>query len=84
VACIGLHVPLPVFAAADVVAASAWAALYGGIGIAGGAIFPQVWQGVVAGVVLVVLIALAPALWTRWRSGRTAAGPTDQRGATPE
>ncbi len=84
VACIGLHVSLPVFAAADVLAASSWAALYGGIGIAGGAIFPHVWQGVVAGVVVVVLIAVAPGLWSRWRSGRPAARPTDQRGATPE
>ncbi|UZJ26340.1 VTT domain-containing protein [Rhodococcus antarcticus] len=84
VACIGLHVSLPVFAAADVVAASAWAALYGGIGIAGGAIFPHVWQGVVAGVVVVVLIAVAPGLWSRWRADRPAASPTDQRGATPE
>lgn len=87
VACIGLHVPLPVFAAADVVAASAWAALYGGIGIAGGAIFPHVWQGVVAGIAVVVLIAVVPGRWTRFRSGRGTADqprPTDQRGATPE
>lgn len=35
VSCVGLGMTVPVFAAADVAAAAAWAGLYGGIGIAG-------------------------------------------------
>lgn len=77
VACIGLGMTLPVFAAADVVAASAWALLYGGIGIAGGVIFPHVWQAVVAGIVVVVLIGAAPALWNKLHHGRDDRTPND-------
>lgn len=75
-ACVGLGMGVPVFAAADVAAAAAWAGLYGGIGIAGGAIFPHVWQGVVAGILVVVAIAAGPALWRRLRGGAPSPDPS--------
>lgn len=45
----------------------AWAATYQLIGVLGGSLFPEPWQGVVAAVGLTLLISGAPALWRRLR-----------------
>lgn len=54
--------PVRRYAAADLVAAVLWAALYATIGLAGRAVFPEPWQGVGACIVLVLLVCLAGAL----------------------
>ncbi|MEV6595736.1 VTT domain-containing protein [Actinoplanes sp. NPDC051346] len=44
------------FVIANLPACALWAAVYAGIGVAGGSIFPEPWQGVVAAIVLVLVI----------------------------
>ncbi|MEU7033192.1 VTT domain-containing protein [Streptomyces sp. NPDC046237] len=66
-ACLLAEMPLRRFVRGDVPACLAWAATYGLIGILGGSLFPEPWQGVLAAVALTVLISLAPALWRRVR-----------------
>ncbi|MFJ3582609.1 DedA family protein [Streptomyces sp. NPDC090127] len=66
-ACLLAEVPLRRFVRGDVWACLAWAATYQLIGILGGSLFPEPWQGVVAAVGLALLISAAPALWRRVR-----------------
>ncbi|MEU2022252.1 VTT domain-containing protein [Streptomyces sp. NPDC016469] len=56
------------FARGDVPACLAWAATYQLIGILGGSLFPEPWQGVVAAVGLTLLISGGPAVWRRTRA----------------
>ncbi|MFD5628681.1 MULTISPECIES: DedA family protein [unclassified Streptomyces] len=69
-ACLLAKMPLRTFARGDVPACLAWAATYQLIGVAGGSLFSEPWEGVVAAVVLTVVISLLPGLWKRVR--RTA------------
>lgn len=66
-ACLLGRMPLRRFARGDVPACLAWAATYQLIGLLGGSLFPEPWQGVVAAVGLTLLISGAPALWHRLR-----------------
>ncbi|WP_069169639.1 DedA family protein [Streptomyces griseus] len=67
-ACLLGRMPLRRFAQGDVPACLAWAATYQLIGILGGSLFPEPWQGVVAAVLLALLISGTPALWRRLRT----------------
>ncbi|MEU6016443.1 DedA family protein [Streptomyces sp. NPDC047515] len=67
-ACLLGRMPLRRFARGDVPACLAWAATYQLIGILGGSLFPEPWQGVVAAVGLTLLISGAPAVWRRTRA----------------
>ncbi|MFH8514661.1 DedA family protein [Streptomyces gelaticus] len=67
-ACLLGRMPLPRFARGDVPACLAWAATYQLIGVLGGSLFPEPWQGVVAAVGLTLLISAAPAMWRRMRA----------------
>lgn len=78
-ACLLGRMPLRRFARGDVPACLAWAATYQLIGILGGSLFPEPWQGVAAAVVLTVLVSAAPAVWRKvapavWRRVRTRFG----------
>ncbi|MFF8605965.1 DedA family protein [Streptomyces sp. NPDC015346] len=66
-ACLLSGMPLRRFLRGDVPACLAWAATYQLIGIVGGSLFPEPWQGVVAAVVLTVLISGGPGVWRRLR-----------------
>ncbi|GGT56769.1 DedA family protein [Streptomyces purpureus] len=68
-ACLLAQMPLRRFVRGDVPACLAWAATYQLIGILGGSLFPEPWQGVVAAVALTLLISAAPAVWRRLRRG---------------
>ncbi|MFD7811767.1 DedA family protein [Streptomyces sp. NPDC059785] len=70
-ACLLAKMPLGTFARGDVPACLAWALTYQLIGILGGSLFKEPWEGVVAAVVLTVLVSVTPGLWRRMR--RTAA-----------
>ncbi|MEU0373944.1 VTT domain-containing protein [Streptomyces sp. NPDC006283] len=76
-ACLLAGMPLHRFVRGDVPACLAWAATYGLIGILGGSLFAEPWQGVVAAVVLTMLVSGAPALWRRLRG----AGGSDSQHA---
>ncbi|WP_299538425.1 DedA family protein [uncultured Streptomyces sp.] len=66
-ACLLGRMPLARFVRGDVPACLAWAATYQLIGILGGSLFPEPWQGVVAAVGIALLISGVPALWRRVR-----------------
>ncbi|MEV5604023.1 DedA family protein [Streptomyces sp. NPDC052299] len=67
-ACLLGRMELRRFARGDIPACLAWAATYQLIGILGGSLFPEPWQGVVAAVGLTLLISGAPAVWRRTRT----------------
>ncbi|AWL41689.1 MULTISPECIES: DedA family protein [Streptomyces] len=67
-ACLLGRMPLRQFARGDVPACLAWAATYQLIGILGGSLFAEPWQGVLAAVVLTLVISGAPAVWRRLRA----------------
>ncbi|MFF8919239.1 DedA family protein [Streptomyces sp. NPDC015032] len=67
-ACLLGRIPLRRFARGDVPACLAWAATYQLIGILGGSLFPEPWQGVVAAVGLTLLVSGAPGVWRRTRA----------------
>lgn len=68
VACLLAEMPLRRFVRGDVFACLAWAATYQLIGILGGSLFPEPWQGVALAVALTFTIAAAPTLLRRHRS----------------
>lgn len=65
VACLLAELPLRRFARGDMPACLAWAVAYQLIGILGGSLLPEPWQGVALAVVLTLLISAAPPVW-RW------------------
>ena len=67
-ACLMAEWPLRRFVRGNLPACLAWAVTYQLIGILGGSLFKEPWEGVVAAVVLTVVISLAPGLWRRVRS----------------
>lgn len=67
VACLVAEMPLRRFVRGDVLACLAWAATYQLIGILGGALFPEPWQGVVLAVGLTFAIAAVPTFLRRFR-----------------
>lgn len=71
-ACLLAEWPLRRFARGNLPACLAWAVTYQLIGILGGSLFPEPWEGVVAAVALTVLVSLAPAVWRRVRGERPA------------
>ncbi|MFF1769034.1 DedA family protein [Streptomyces sp. NPDC058249] len=66
-ACLMAKMPLRTFARGDVPACLAWAVTYQLIGILGGSLFSEPWEGVVAAVVLTLAISVGPSLWRRVR-----------------
>ncbi|MFJ2441447.1 MULTISPECIES: DedA family protein [unclassified Streptomyces] len=66
-ACLLGEWPLRRFARGDAPACLAWSATYMLIGVGGGALFPEPWEGVLAAVALTVLLSAAPAFWRRRR-----------------
>ncbi|MGW2834478.1 DedA family protein [Streptomyces sp. NPDC001286] len=71
-ACLMAKWPLRHFARGNLPACLAWAATYQVIGILGGSLFPEPWEGVVAAVALTVLVSAAPGIWRRVRRTTTA------------
>ncbi|MEV0255723.1 VTT domain-containing protein [Streptomyces sp. NPDC050732] len=66
-ACLMAKMPLRQFARGDVPACLAWAVTYQLIGILGGSLFKEPWEGVAVAVALTVLISVAPSLWRKVR-----------------
>lgn len=55
------------YARADMPATLAWATCYAAIGVLGGSLFPEPWQGVLTAIGLALLISLIPGVWRRVR-----------------
>ncbi|MFF3644120.1 DedA family protein [Streptomyces sp. NPDC002564] len=66
-ACLMAKMPLRRFARGDIPACLAWAVTYQLIGILGGSLFKEPWEGVAVAVALTVLISVAPAVWRKVR-----------------
>ncbi|MFC0599232.1 DedA family protein [Streptomyces palmae] len=66
-ACLLARMPLRRFAHGAWPAALAWAGTYQLIGVAGGSLFAEPWQGVLVAVVLTVLVGAVPGVWRRVR-----------------
>ncbi|QFR01295.1 DedA family protein [Streptomyces phaeolivaceus] len=64
-ACLMAKMPLRRFARGNLPACLAWAVTYQLIGILGGSLFAEPWQGVLAAVVLTLLISVVPSVWRR-------------------
>jgi membrane protein DedA with SNARE-associated domain len=60
------------FVVANAPACALWAAVYSAIGVAGGSIFPQPWEGVVAAVLLILVVNQTVSWWTKRRDSRAA------------
>jgi membrane protein DedA with SNARE-associated domain len=58
------------FVVANAPACVLWSVVYAGIGVAGGSIFPEPWQGVVAAIILVVVIGQVVNLISKRRAAR--------------
>ncbi|MEU7316406.1 VTT domain-containing protein [Streptomyces sp. NPDC007083] len=71
-ACLLARMRMREFARGDVLACLAWAAAYQLVGVAGGSLFPQPWEGIAAAVALTLLLSAAPAVWRRFRGPRTS------------
>ncbi|MEU2063253.1 VTT domain-containing protein [Streptomyces sp. NPDC013455] len=67
-ACLMAEWPLRRFARGNAPACLAWAATYQVIGILGGSLFAEPWEGVVVAVALTVVVSAAPGVWRRVRA----------------
>jgi membrane protein DedA with SNARE-associated domain len=67
-----LGLPWRVFVVANLPACALWSVVYAGIGVAGGSIFPEPWEGVVAAVLLVVVISQIVSWVSKRREARAA------------
>ncbi|WP_101254403.1 DedA family protein [Streptomyces barkulensis] len=70
VACLLSRVPVRRFVRGAAPACLVWTATYQLIGILGGSLFPEPWQGVAAAVGLTLLVGAAPSAWRRMRPVR--------------
>ncbi|MGP4011252.1 DedA family protein [Streptomyces sp. 4N124] len=69
-ACLVAKWPMRRFARGNFPACLAWAVTYQLIGILGGSLFNEPWEGVVAAVALTLVISAAPGVWRRVRAAR--------------
>jgi membrane protein DedA with SNARE-associated domain len=67
------------FVVANAPACTLWAVVYAGIGVAGGSIFPEPWEGVVAAILLVLIIGQVVNLISKRRAARQAQAQAEAR-----
>jgi membrane protein DedA with SNARE-associated domain len=60
--------PWRTFVVANAPACALWSVVYATIGLAGGSIFPEPWQGVVAAIVLILLVNQSMTWISKWRA----------------
>ncbi|MBB2942666.1 membrane protein DedA with SNARE-associated domain [Actinoplanes lutulentus] len=64
--------PWRTFVVANAPACALWSVVYAAIGLAGGSIFPEPWQGVVAAVVLILIVNQSMTWISKWREARAS------------
>lgn len=64
------------FVVANVPACALWSGVYAGIGVAGGSIFPEPWEGVVAAVALILVVNQTVSWWNKRRGARAERSPS--------
>jgi membrane protein DedA with SNARE-associated domain len=70
------------FVVANAPACALWSVVYAGIGVAGGSIFPQPWEGVVAAIILVLLVSQTVSFINKRRAARAPAPAADSGSAS--
>jgi membrane protein DedA with SNARE-associated domain len=70
-----LGLPWRTFVIANLPACALWATVYAGIGLAGGSIFPEPWQGVLAAVLLILIVNQTVSLVNKRRERARAHEP---------
>ncbi|MFI1721483.1 DedA family protein [Streptomyces sp. NPDC020489] len=73
-ACLMAKWPMRRFVRGNFPACLAWAVTYQLIGILGGSLFREPWEGVLAAIVLTVVVSTAPSAWRRVRGTAKAQG----------
>jgi membrane protein DedA with SNARE-associated domain len=68
-----LGLPWRTFIVANAPACALWAVVYAGIGVAGGSIFPEPWQSVLAAVALILVVNQTVSWIQKRRAARAAA-----------
>jgi membrane protein DedA with SNARE-associated domain len=71
------------FVVANVPACTLWSIVYALIGVAGGSIFPEPWEGVVAAVLLILIINQSISWWNKRRDAHTPAKPAKSPSESP-
>ncbi len=71
-----LGLPWRTFVVANAPACVLWSVVYAGIGVAGGSIFPEPWEGVIAAVILVVVITQVVSWWHKRREAKASTSGT--------
>ena len=66
------------FVVANLPACALWSGVYAGIGVAGGSIFPQPWEGVIAAVLLILIVNQTVSWITKRREERRRTAPASQ------
>ncbi|MEU4164892.1 VTT domain-containing protein [Actinoplanes sp. NPDC026670] len=64
--------PWRTFVVANLPACALWSAVYATIGLLGGSLFPEPWQGVLAAVVLILLVNQCLSWFSKRRDARTS------------
>jgi membrane protein DedA with SNARE-associated domain len=64
--------PWRTFVVANLPACALWSVVYAAIGLAGGSVFPEPWQGVIAAVIVILLVNQAITWFSKRRSVRTS------------
>ncbi|MGX6608088.1 DedA family protein [Micromonosporaceae bacterium Da 78-11] len=73
------------FVVANAPACLLWATVYAGVGVAGGSIFPEPWQGVVAAVLLILIVNQSISWFTKRRAAKAeAADSSSQDNPAPD
>jgi membrane protein DedA with SNARE-associated domain len=70
------------FVIANLPACALWATVYAGIGVAGGSIFPEPWQSVLAAVVLILIVNQTISWVMKRRAARADAPATGEEPST--
>jgi len=66
------------FVVANAPACVLWSVVYAGIGVAGGSIFREPWEGVLAAIILVLLVSQGVGWWNKRRTARLEAAGDEQ------
>lgn len=67
-----LGMPWRTFVVANAPACALWSSVYAAVGVAGGSIFPQPWEGVVAAVLLILIVNQTVSWWNKRREAKPA------------
>jgi hypothetical protein len=81
-----LGLPWRTFVVANAPACALWAVVYAGVGVAGGSIFPEPWQSVVAAVIVILIVNQSISWWQKRRAARAAepSAPSESSGTLVE